>query len=350
MNMVVPNSAAGRHPRFQAEIDGARSFLVRSWTGSCFPCLTGPTKNLQVSTVVQPESFTAMIAADLLLGVPDFHLLAYDIAEMLENELGDEDVYYFFKDHGRLPADADCTAIGVSVLLRAGLPYEETANSALDRIRANCNSEGVIETYFDPTGERSGLVDPVVCANVLYLAHQMGREDEFQATEDYLVEVLLDGRYLAGTRYYPSPDTLLYFLSRVLGAFSNSRLAQRVRQPLQQAIVARIGSSVSPIDLAQRVLMCSWLGMRNNHEAMRLAALQERSGSWPADGLFQYGRTKVHFGSADLSTTYALAALHAVGMLESVHSESSLETLRQGGLDQISGMEIHFAVLGEHLR
>jgi hypothetical protein len=350
MDMVVPNSAATSEPQFPAEIDGARSFLVRSWTGTCFPCLTGPTKNLQVSTVVQPESFTAMIVADLLLGIPSFRRLANDIIEMLENELGDEDVYYFFKDHGRLPADADCTAIGLSVLLRAGLPYEDTAHSALTRIRANCSSGGVIETYFDPTGERSGLIDSVVCANVLYLAHQMGRQDEFQATEDYLVEVLLDGRYLAGTRYYPSPDTLLYFLGRVVGAFSGSRLALRVRRPLQQAIVARIGASGSPIDLAQRVLVCSWLGMRNDHEATRIAALQGPSGSWPADSLFQYGRTKVHFGSSDLSTTYALAALQAVGMLESVDQASSMEALREGAFDQISGMEIHFAVLGEHLR
>ena len=165
----------------------------------------------------------------------------------------------------------------------------------------------------------------------------------------YLVEVMLDGSYLHGTRYYPSPDTLLYFLGRVVGRFKNSRLADRVRKNLQQAVAARIGITAGPIDLAQRVLVCSWLGVRNTHEAMRLASMQAPHGAWPADSLFQYGRTKVHFGSSDLTTTFALAALHAVGMLESVDRQSSLEQLQHGNLAQISGMELHFAVLGDHL-
>lgn len=334
---------------FQPEFEGARTFLIRSWTGSFFPCLTGPARNLQISAAVQPESFTAMIVADLLRGLPEFESLHSEILVMLEDELGDEDVFYFFKDHGRLPADADCTAVGLSVMLEGGGSFREVANAALDRIRANANAKGVVETYFDPTGERSGLVDPVVCANVLYLAHLLGREDEFLATEDHVVEVMLDGSYLQGTRYYPSPDTLLYFLGRVVGRFSGSRLAERVRKSLRQALAARIGTTQGPIDLAQRVLVCSWLGMRNTHEAMRLASMQGPGGAWPADSLFQYGRTKLHFGSSDLTTTFALAALHSVGMLDSVDRQSSLAQLQQGGLAQISGMELHFAVLGEHL-
>lgn len=334
---------------FHAEFEGARSFLIRSWTGTCFPCLTGPARNLQISTTVQPESFTAMIVADLLKGVPEFESLHAEIAAMLELELGDEDVFYFFKDHGRLPADADCTAVGLSVLVDVDPSFREVANTALDRIRANANAAGVVETYFDPTGERSGLVDPVVCANVLYLAHLLGREDEFLPSEDYLVEVMLDGTFLQGTRYYPSPDTLLYFLGRVVGRFKGSRLAERVRKTLQHAVAARIGTTQGPIDLAQRVLVCSWLGMRNTHEAMRLAAMQGPQGAWPADSLFQYGRTKVHFGSSDLSTSFAIAALHCVGMLDSIDRKSTFDQLRQGGLSQISGMELHFAVLGEPL-
>ena len=253
MNMPFRTELPQTRSSRGVEIEGARSFLVRSWTGSCFPCLTGPSKNLQVSTVVQPESFTAMLVADLLQSTPGFGALAKGIVEMLERELADEDVFYFFKEHARLPADADCTAIGLSVLLRADPAFADTAHSALDRIKANCDRKGVVETYFDPTGERSGLVDPVVCANVLFLAHQLGRENELLATEDFVVEVLLDGRYLAGTRYYPAPETFLYFLARVVHGFPHSRLTQRVRHALRQAIIARVGTSNSPIDVAQRV-------------------------------------------------------------------------------------------------
>ncbi|MFV8749458.1 hypothetical protein ACNOYE_02775 [Nannocystaceae bacterium ST9] len=329
------------------ELEGARSFLVRSWTGTCFPCLTGPSKNLQVSTVVAPESFTAMLVADLLLGIPEFRELATGIVEMLERELGDEDVFYFFKEHTRLPADADCTAVGLSVLLRALPELVETAHTALDRIAANANARGVVETYFDPSGERSGLVDPVVCANVLFLAHQLGRQDELSATEDFLLETLIDGSYLTGTRYYPAPETFLYFVTRILRSFPHSRLAERVRPMLRQAIIARVGTSASPIDLAQRVLICSWLGLRNTGEATMLAKLQDQTGAWPADSLFQYGRSKVHFGSSGLSTSMALAALHSVGMLESIDPDSGLASLRGVGFEQDSGMEFHFAVLDD---
>jgi hypothetical protein len=346
MNMPVNaelTDASGRG----LEIEGARSFLVRSWTGSCFPCLTGPSKNLQVSTVVQPESFTAMLVADVLANIPDFRELAGGIVDMLERELGDEDVFYFFKDHARLPADADCTAIGLSVLLRGEPSLAETAHTALDRIKANADRNGVVETYFDPTGERSGLVDAVVCANVLYLAHQLGREDELLPTEDFVVEVLMDGRYLAGTRYYPAPETFLYFLARVLRAFPHSRLAERARPALRQAVIARVGTSTAPIDMAQRVLICSWLGLRNTGEATLLAKLQDERGAWPADSLFQYGRTKVHFGSSGLSTSMAIAALHSAGMWESIDRRSGLESLRHAGFDQDAGMEFHFAVLND---
>lgn len=288
-----------------------------------------------------------MIVADLLLGMPEFRELATGIVEMLERELGDDELFYFFKDHSRLPADADCTAIGLSVMLRTEPLLAETAHVALDRILANSDSKGVVETYFDPTGERSGLVDPVVCANVLFLAHQLDRQDELLASEDYVVETLVDGSFLAGTRYYPSPETFLYFVTRVVRAFPNSRLSQRIRTSLRQAVIARVGTSTTPIDMAQRVLVCAWLGLSNKGEATMLAKLQDEFGAWPADSLFQYGRTKVHFGSSGLSTSMAIAALQAAGMWESINHRTGLESLRQVGFDQDSGMEFHFAVLDD---
>jgi len=78
-----------------------------------------------------------------------------------------------------------------------------------------------------------------------------------------------------------------------------------------------------------------------------LAKQQDETGAWPADSLFQYGRTKVHFGSSGLSTSMAIAALHTAGMLESIDPRSSLESLRLAGFDQDSGMEFHFAVLDD---
>jgi hypothetical protein len=308
MNMALGETTFGK------DLDGVCTTLVRSWTGSFFPCLTGPTRSLETSTLVQPESFTAMLVGDLLLHVPGFRALTSEIVHMLENELGDDDVFFFFKDHARLPADADCTAVGLSLLLRAGADVREKADAALTRIRTNCDARGVVETYFDPTGERAGIIDPVVCANVLYLACQLGRERELEATLEFVFDTLATRAYLGGTRYYPSPDSFLYFTARLVGAFPRARASRRLRALLERALIERIGQGERVVDLAERVLACAWLGVVDRHEAAMLARTRNEWG-WAAEGMFQYGRSKVHFGSVGLSTAFATSALHHAGML-----------------------------------
>lgn len=313
---------AGRPVQLGTSADHARAYLARAWNGEAFPCLTGETRHIEGNRAIQAESFTAMIIADLLYDVPKLRPMVGDIVESLVEELGDEDVYYFFKDHARLPADADCTALGLSVLLRVGTPVHEVAHRALDRIAQNRNEAGVVETYFDPTGERDGIVDPVVCCNVLYLAHQLGREHEFVETVEYVAAVLEDGRYLEGTRYYPSPETFLYFLGRIVTDFPYSALTELVGARLRRVVAERIATSDSVLDLAQRSLLCRWLGIPSDHERVRLEGLQESPGSWPADALFQYGRTERYFGSGSLSTAFAVAAIHGQRRLARIAASS----------------------------
>ncbi|MEM9457001.1 MAG: hypothetical protein AAGF11_22680 [Myxococcota bacterium] len=272
-----------------------------------FPCYTGLDRNVRGGSVVHAESFTAMVIADLLMGRREDANLVRSIGSMLMRELGREDVFYFFKEHERLPADADCTALGLSVLLRNGARVRDRAHRALDRILANTNEQGVVQTYFDPTGERDGIVDPVVCANVLFLAFQLDRAHEAQPTLDFVRDVLVSERYLEGTRYYHSPDSFLYFLGRVVHHFPEAR--ETLQGPLREAVRRRQGSTDYPIDLAQRVLLSTWLGIDDGGELDRLIDAQGSNGTWAPDALFRYGRKKVFFGSRPLSSAFALAAV-----------------------------------------
>ncbi len=272
-----------------------------------FPCYTGTTRDVKSGSVVQAESFTAMVVADLLIGHREHGPLVRSISMMLERELGRGDVFHFFKDHERLPADADCTSMGLSVLLRAGARLDAQAHRALDRILANVDADGVVETYFDPTHERDGIVDPVVCANVLYFAYQLGRGHEVEATLEYVRRVLVERRYLEGTRYYHSPDSLLYFLGRVVHTFPETHEA--LLEPLREAVRERLGATCHVIDRAQRVLLSVWLGIDDGGELEALVDLQKGSGLWGADALFRYGRKKVFFGSQVLSNVFAMIAV-----------------------------------------
>lgn len=279
-----------------------------------FPCNVGRERSLKGGELVHAESFTAMIIADLLIDQrdqPEQASLMRDILNMLERELGDENLFYFFKEHERLPADADCTAVGLSVLLRGGVSGErlrKKAHRALDKILNNRSESGVVETYFDPTGERAGIVDAVVCCNVLFLAHQLNRGPEARATLEHVRRVLIEESYLEGTRYYHSPDTFLFFLGRLVHYFP-AETEELLRAPLEAAVRKRLGISGNTIDVAQRVLLCAWFGIDDEGEAERLLESREGDGCWANDALFRYGRKKVYFGSRVMATAFVMAAL-----------------------------------------
>lgn len=272
------------------------------------PCITSRDRSLRGGTIVHPESFTAMVVADLLLDERDYGVLVRGIASMLEFELGNDEVFHFFKEHERLPADADCTALGLSVMIRSGLSVCDTAHRALDRIIANSNGDGVVETYFDPTGERDGIIDPIVCANVVFLALQLGRGDEVRETLAHIERVLIEESYLEGSRYYHSADTFLYFLGRVVRHFPETR--ERLLEPLQDAVRKRLGvPSEHTIDVAQRALLCAWLEIDDEGTLENLVDMREGDGCWPNDALFRYGRKKVYFGSRIVATAFAVRAI-----------------------------------------
>jgi hypothetical protein len=258
----------------------------------------------------QPESFTATVIADLLMGQQEHRGLVTSILSMLEIEMRSDGLFHFFKDHALLPADADCTALALSVLLRGGCMVGERANAALDHIIENSNADRVVETYFDPTGERSGIVDPVVCANVLFLGHMLGRGHELRPTLEYLRGVLVAREYNEGTRYYHSPDTFLYFTARLVRRFPS--VHRLLLEPLKQAVRERQGVTEFPLDVAQRVIISRWLRIGDGGESQKLIDLQQDDGCWPADSLFRYGRRQIFFGSRLFTTAFALRALRAL--------------------------------------
>lgn len=270
-----------------------------------FPCFVSETREFASPRPVDAELFTALGIASRLCDVRDAQALADAISAALAARVAGEDRVHFFLDRDRLPADVDCTAVAYLVMLDTGRCVEADAHRALDRIAANVDARGVVATYFEPDGERAGIVDAVVCINAIRLADRLGRLGDVHASWDHVREVLATGAYLAGTRYYPSPDAFLDGLARLVD------LPAAPRSELRSAIVARLGASEHPLDLAQRVTSARRVGVDATADRERLAAQARPDGTWPADGWFCYGRSRHWFGSAALTTAFALGALAA---------------------------------------
>lgn len=280
-------------------------YVSTEWTEheGHFPCQVSADRRFTEGGSVAPERFTALQIALLLgpaprAGSQAASALAAKVAHRFAAELRSSAVVHFFHDASRLPADADCTALAYLLVLSAGLDLEAQAHRAFDTIAANTGCDGVVATYFERSGERAGIIDAVVAANVVRLAVRLGRTDEVRATTAFLDGLVRDRSYLDGSRYYPSPDCLLYSLA--LG---------RPVPGLREAIAARMGASAGAIDLAQRILAARRVGLVNAADRDRLIALADADGTWPAEGWFCYGRSRRWFGSRALSTAFALAAL-----------------------------------------
>jgi len=284
-------------------------FLSERWRaqGGVFPCLNSSSRRFEESHLIHPESFTAMVILDLVLTDPLPVALRRSILWELSRELDEEGLFFFFKEHERLPADADCTSIGLSLLARSGLLPDYVAHQSLDRILSNVDTLGVICTYFDPTGERDGIVDPVVCTNALFLASLYGREEEASATIAFLERLITGENLEEGSRYYPSCEALIYFLTRLVHTFPQRFASWRPH--LTRHVRARLSAEPWPMDVAIRVIAGDVLGVDVSQQRRELAALQQADGGWPVDAFFRYGRSGIFFGNREMTTGFALRAL-----------------------------------------
>lgn len=160
------------------------------------------------------------------------------------------------------------------------------------------------------SNQRQNRIDPVVSANALYLAHLLGRGEEMNQTEKWLMETLHSGSYQTGTRYYQSPDSFLYFMGK-LAKFPE--LSDKMKAKLAEQLQQRIGKTEYPLDLAMRTALADSLGINNDSEKQKLLRLQDQGGSWPADALFHYGGQQGYFGSKALTTAFSIKGLRSAG-------------------------------------
>lgn len=260
--------------------------------------------------------------------------------------------YRFFCDENGFAADTDCTGVAVSALYEAGwltteellasgeellksaAPESVPASANLDEVTGKSNGElraGVVMVYWED-GEEPGAAprgrkqDAAVAANALYalkLALAAGLEDPrgiAESTLSYVGEHLRSGAYLEGTRYYPSPDTFLYYVSCLCRRFPEcmAELGGELRRALRLRSegLANPGSpddQAGPLNVAQRAIAACNVGADGDlrWDLVELAATQLADGSWPAAPFYSLGKRALYFGSGAVTTMFVVKAIAA---------------------------------------
>lgn len=235
----------------------------------------------------------------------------------------------FFQGKGQLtteefPFDLDTTSLGLTILKRD----KDTANSVMNEMLEYVDHDGIIQTYFD---HRRPRFDPVVCVNALSLFYAYGRGSQLQRTLKWVHEVLLNRAYLDGTRYYETAECFLYFISRLLLSSGDPELHALLKPVLKERVQERIGAEGDSLALAMRILVCDFVGVRDEVDLRTLLALQCEDGGWEVGWMYKYGSSGISIGNRGLATALAIKAVEAMSQPTLRFCESPTPTLVSGG-------------------
>ncbi|GIJ89298.1 hypothetical protein Asppvi_008235 [Aspergillus pseudoviridinutans] len=201
------------------------------------------------------------------------------------------------------PDDVDTTSIALMILPAD----DDTVNSVLDEISEVVSDEGIVNTYFDKGRQR---IDPAVCVNVLRLFYTYGRGADLPLTLQWVYDVLEHRAHLHGTRYYPSPEVFLYFVSQLCRFSKKVPTLQLLEKLLTDRLKERIQVKADSLALALRILACLSVGISQVEVDVReLLAMQSEDGSWEPGAFYRFGSTKMNVGNRGLTTALAIRAV-----------------------------------------
>ncbi|KAF8893786.1 Haloacid dehalogenase-like hydrolase-domain-containing protein [Infundibulicybe gibba] len=196
------------------------------------------------------------------------------------------------------PFDLDTTSLGLTVLRRE----KSVASSVMDEMLNYVDADGIIQTYFDHRRPRL----------TLSLFYMYGRGPELYTTLLWIREVLLNRAYLDGTRYYETAECFLFFLSRLLASSRNAELHSLLKPLLKERIQERIGAEGDSLALAMRILVCDFVGLRDDIDLRTLLPLQCEDGGWEIGWIYKYGSSGTKIGNRGLTTALAIKAIEAM--------------------------------------
>lgn len=145
-------------------------------------------------------------------------------------------------------------------------------------------------------------------------------------------DVLKSRAYIEGTRYYPTPEAFLYFLSRLLESANGVYLHRELFLILRERVKERVGLPGDALCLAMRLLTCQYVGISDEADLAKLCSMQCEDGGWEPGWVYRYGKTGVMIGNRGLATALAVNALSQA----EVYKTSRDSELKHQGVSSIS--------------
>lgn len=221
---------------------------------------------------------------------------------------------YFYEDPvlttQEFPADADTTSIAYLSLPESRLSEVADVHLILDKMALNLSPDGIMQTYFCDDRPRTA---PEVCSNMLRLFYSFGRggDPRIRKTEDWVVQCLKNRACLYGNRVYSTPESFLYFTTRLYLECGEGALKKRLGV-IKEALLERINVPTNPLALALRISACQLIGLDPfiyQQDLKKLMSLQEKDGGFPAGHFCCIGRTGARIGNRGLTTALAMTVI-----------------------------------------
>lgn len=218
------------------------------------------------------------------------------------------------------------------------------AYALMNEILTNPTVDGVVPMYFGSSRIR---ICPEIAVNVCCMFYTYGRGHEVQPSFDYVLKTLQDRTWHL-SRYYPQPEPLFWYVSRlcktteresdsittdpgldasvstlylnldssdktnaVPPVFDTATNIRALLSFLLPAVTKRIGRDAmdNPACLAIRLLICEHYGIPNEADMEALLALQGEDGKWNQGWFFAFGESKVRIQNVGLTTGMAVEAV-----------------------------------------
>lgn len=226
------------------------------------------------------------------------------------------------------PPDIETTCIAYITIPPAHRYHHRLAHPALaaEAMFANRDAEGHFETYF--SRGRRGRVIPEACVSILRFFNKFGsagqipgipnldvKDERIEKTKKLVVDCLARRATLYGNRFYPHPESFLYWVSMLCSECKDTspNLYADLADNLEQALMERLHVPTNALALAMRVRACQIAGLRKElvqPDLDSLLVMQEADGGWPAGDFCSYGKNQsLKIGSRGWTTALAWRVL-----------------------------------------
>jgi hypothetical protein len=125
----------------------------------------------------------------------------------------------------------------------------------------------------------------------------------------WLHDILVNRAFINGTYYYIHPEYFLYAIVRFLEKATDSSIHSRFIPVLRQCVQERIGVPGDALSIAMRIVVCNYVGIRNDVDMEKLLQLQCEDGGWEMSWVYRLPSRGFMVGNRGLATAVAVKAI-----------------------------------------